>query len=114
MKRIDVLIKKARNISSGLFPTVALLMEDPDGGYTLRATLWDGTPGGGKILESHHETKEAAISAYNDFLNKHPANESIEPVLIDMVFEGGGADGKEAPSPVHAGRGTGGGDKSGE
>ena len=114
MKRIDVLIKKARNISSGLFPAVAMLMEDPHGGYMLRTTLWDGTPGGSKALESHHETKEEALAAYHDLLDKYPEHKSIEPVLLDLVLEGGGADGKAAATPVHAERCSGGGGESGE
>lgn len=110
MKRVDTLLKRARQLAPNVFPCVSLLKQEGDK-FVLSCDLWDGNPGKGtrRIIDTTHDTVEEAREAYNDFLKQYPATRKWNPVLLDMVLltEGGEED-EEAVASGYTKSGEGG------
>lgn len=100
MKRIDILLHRARRLDGAMFPTVNVL-SFMGGMYRLEIGLWDGKGKTDKRV-SEHSTKQAALDAFDSFLEKYGEARRDAAVLIDMtdVMEGGGANGETSVAPV--------------
>lgn len=85
MKKVDCLLRKAKQTRSKLFSATSLIVERGEK-FVLLFDLWDGKLGGGKRIESVHDTNEAARAEYSALLADYPPNPRHEPVLIDITF----------------------------
>lgn len=128
MNRIDSLLRRAQQLSPNPFPCVSMLTQEGDK-FRLSCQLWDGkAPGRNmKIMDTEHDTIEAARAEYAGFLEKYPHVRKWNPVLLDTVIvdvvtpdtaikwaEGGGDIGKTTPEVVYSEGSAAGGDENGK
>lgn len=90
MKRVDILLHRARRLDGAMFPTVNIL-SFMGGMYRLEIGLWDGKGKSDKRV-SEHPTRRAALDAFDHFLEKYGEARKDAAVLIDMSDLLGGGD----------------------
>lgn len=84
LKRIDALLQRANRLEGQLKPSVSFLSWT-DGLYSLECAVWDGKPQGRtKIQTTIHETRGAAMEAYEAHLARFKADQKAAAVLIDL------------------------------
>ena len=62
--------------------SIALIILKPDGAWDVKVDLWDGVPGSGTRIESHHLTLEAAQAAVDSLIEKYGGCDGRQPVVI--------------------------------
>ena len=89
MKNVDILLHRAKRLSGGLLPTIAILSYQ-DGEYRLICDLWNGKDKA-KRKTSTHKTHQEAIEAYQAFLKRYKVPDIEAAAFVDFSdLMGGG------------------------
>lgn len=82
-RAVEKLLGRVEQIRNQFLPGVSILSPGEGGTFRLMCNTCNGTTGkGGTTQETTHATQAEAMTAYQSFLQAHPAPSRNEPTLI--------------------------------